>query len=69
MSKLYDFLHPVATQEEKDVVVSKRFIQRDEQGNPVLDEQGNTIPRPFKIRAMTQAENDAITRRAERPGR
>ncbi len=66
MSKLYDFLHPVATQEEKDVVVSKRFIQRDEQGNPVLDEQGNTIPRPFKIRAMTQAENDAITRQSRK---
>lgn len=66
MSKLYDFLHPVATQEEKDVVVSKRFIQRDEQGNPVLDEQGNIIPRPFKIRAMTQAENDAITRQSRK---
>lgn len=56
----------MATQEEKDVVVSKRFIQRDEQGNPVLDEQGNTIPRPFKIRAMTQAENDAITRQSRK---
>ena len=66
MSKLYDFLHPVAAQEEKDVVVSRRFIQRDEQGNPILDAQGNTIPRPFKIRAMTQAENDAITRQSRK---
>lgn len=64
MSKLYDFLHPVATQEEKDVVVSKRFIQRDEQGNPVLDEQGNTIPRPFRVKAISQAENDALVKAA-----
>lgn len=66
MSRLYDFLHPVAAQEEKDVVISKRFIQRDEQGNPILDEQGNAIPKPFKIKALTQAENDAITRQSRK---
>lgn len=46
MSKLSAFLNPVDVQEEKEVVISKRFL--DEKGNPV----------PFKIRAMTQAEND-----------
>lgn len=50
MSKLSAFLHPVTTSEEKEVVISNRF--QDESGQPV----------PFKIRALTQEENDAITR-------
>lgn len=54
MSKLSAFLHPVTTQEEKEVVISKRF--QDEQGNPV----------PFKIRALAQEENDQITKQATR---
>lgn len=54
MSKLSAFLHPVTTQEEKEVVISKRFL--DEKGNPV----------PFKIRALTQEENDKITKQATR---
>ena len=54
MSKLSAFLHPVTTQEEKEVVISNRF--QDEQGNPV----------PFKIRALTQEENDQITKQATR---
>ena len=41
MSKLSAFLHPVAVQEEKEVVVSRRF--QDEDGKPV----------PFRIRALT----------------
>lgn len=52
MSVLSAFLHPVTTAEEKEVVISNRF--RDEQGNPV----------PFKIRAITQEENDALVRAA-----
>ena len=39
---------------EKEVVVSSRF--RDENGHPV----------PFKIRSLTQEENDAITKKATR---
>lgn len=54
MSKLSIFLHPVTTAMEKEIVISERF--RDENGNAV----------PFKIRALTQEENDVITRQATR---
>ena len=54
MSKLSAFLHPVTTSEEKEVVISKRF--QDEKGNPV----------PFRIRALTQEENDKLTKQATR---
>lgn len=54
MSKLSAFLHPVTTQEEKEVVISNRF--QDEKGNPV----------PFKIRALSQEENDKIIKAATR---
>lgn len=54
MSKLSAFLHPVTAQEEKEVVISKRFV--DGQGNPV----------PFRIRSLTQDENDRITKQATR---
>lgn len=66
MSKLSAFLHPVCTQEEKEIVVSARFVKRDNDGNPVLDENGNMIPETFKIRALTQEENDQITKQATR---
>ena len=60
MSKLSAFLHPDVENREKEVVISKRFL--DEKGNPI----------PFKIRAITQEENDAIlklaTRRAKENG-
>lgn len=54
MSKLSAFLHPVTVREEKEIVISDRF--QDENGDPV----------PFKIRALTQEENDKITRQATR---
>lgn len=54
MSKLSAFLHPITENEEKEVVISNRF--RDENGNPV----------PFRIRALTQEENDAITKKSTR---
>lgn len=54
MSKLSAFLHPVTEQEEKEVVISNRF--QDEEGKPV----------PFKIRSLTQEENDKITKQATR---
>lgn len=52
MSKLSVFLHPVSTQEEKEVIISNRF----------QDENGNVVP--FKIKALTQEENDAISKKA-----
>ena len=48
MSNLSAFLHPVTTQEEKEVILSKRF----------LDETGE--PAKFKIRSITQEEADAL---------
>lgn len=54
MSKLSAFLHPVSISEEKEVVISKRFV----------DEEGKVVP--FKIRAITQEENDAIIKKATR---
>lgn len=54
MSKLSCFLHPATGGEEKEIVISKRFL--DEDGSPI----------PFKIRALTQEENDVITKQATR---
>lgn len=54
MSRLNAFLHPVETEDTREVIISTRF--RDEKGNPV----------PFKIRAITQAENDALTQKCRR---
>ena len=48
MSNLSAFLHPVTVQEEKEIVISRRF----------LDEDGN--PAKFKIRSITQDEADAL---------
>lgn len=49
MSKLSAFLNPVLP-EEKEVLISNRFL--DENGNPI----------PFRIRAITQDESDAMTK-------
>lgn len=54
MSALSAFLHPVVTREEKEVIISKRFLGED--GKPV----------PFKIRSLTQEENAAIIKAATR---
>ena len=54
MSKLSAFLHPVSLNEEKEVIISKRFV--DEKGNPV----------PFKIRTVSQEENDRLVKAATR---
>lgn len=54
MGSLSAFLHPVNTGEEKEIVISKRFV--DEAGNPV----------PFRIRSISQEENDAISRQSRR---
>lgn len=54
MSALSAFLNPTVTTEEKEVVISKRFLGED--GKPV----------PFKIRSLTQEENAAIIKAATR---
>lgn len=54
MSNLAAFLNPVSLYEEKEVVVSKRFL--DENGNPV----------PFKIRSLSSEEMDAIVKKSTR---
>ena len=51
MSKISVFLHPAAA-EEKEVYLSDRF----------KDEKGNVVP--FKIKAITQEENDLISKKA-----
>ena len=57
MSNLKVFLNPVQSTEPVEVFVSKRFVGED--GKPV----------PFKIRPVTQEENDAITKRCMRQQR
>lgn len=51
MSKLSAFLNPANIQEEREVIISDRF----------KDDKGNLVP--FKIRAMSQAENDQNVKR------
>lgn len=51
MSKISVFLHPAAAA-EKEVVISDRF----------KDEDGNVVP--FRIKAITQEENDLISKKA-----
>lgn len=57
MSKLSAFLNPVNIQEEREVIISDRF--KDDKGNPVA----------FKIRAMSQAENDENVKRCTKKRR
>lgn len=52
MNALTAFLHPAVVSEEKEIVISKRFL--DEEGKPV----------PFRIRSLTQEENEAISKAA-----
>lgn len=54
MSNLSAFLKPAYLREEKEIVISKRFL--DEQGEPV----------PFKIRSISQEENEQITKASRR---
>lgn len=54
MSKLFAFLNPVPVHEEKEVFISDRF----------KDEEGKVVP--FKVRALSQEENDAIARQSYR---
>lgn len=53
MSNLSAFLNPAVPAEEKEVIISNRF---QENGKPI----------PFKIRALTQEENDQISKRCSK---
>lgn len=52
MSDLHAFLHPVQGDDTGEIVISKRFLGED--GKPV----------PFRIRALTQEENDELTKKS-----
>lgn len=54
MSNLYAFLHPVQVQEEKEIIISERFV----------DEEGQVVP--FRIKALTQDDNDEIIKKSYR---
>lgn len=62
MNKLSAFLNPLPINEEREVIISERFVERDEKGNPVADADGHNIIVPFKIRAISQAENDRLVK-------
>ena len=48
------FLHPVEMKQEKEVMISKRFLDKD--GNPER----------FKIRIISEEENEMLTKKATR---
>lgn len=54
MATLSAFLNPVTVKEEKEVIISNRFV--DENGNPV----------PFVIQALSQAENERLVKKCTR---
>lgn len=66
MSNLNAFLHPITENLGKEIVISDRFVERDENGNIMYDAEGNPSLQKFKIRALTQEENEAITKQATR---
>lgn len=57
MSSLSAFLNPVSVQETREIVISKRFVGED--GKPV----------PFRIRSLTQEENEALRKRSRKTRR
>lgn len=66
MSNLSNFLNPVQVKQTKEVVISDRFVKRDKEGNPILDESGNPVLQPFTIRSLTQDENELLLRKSTR---
>ena len=54
MDNLQAFLNPVSVEEVKEVVISKRFVDKD--GNPV----------PFRIKTIMQEENERLTRKCRK---
>lgn len=54
MDNLQAFLNPVSVDEVKEVVISKRFVDKD--GKPI----------PFRIKTIMQEENERITRKCRK---
>lgn len=54
MDNLQAFLNPVFAEEVKEVVISKRFVDKD--GKPV----------PFRIKTIMQEENERLTRKCRK---
>jgi hypothetical protein len=54
MDNLQAFLNPVMVDETKEVVISRRFVDKD--GKPV----------PFRIKTIMQEENERITRKCRK---
>lgn len=54
MDNLQAFLNPVSAEEVKEVVISKRFVDKD--GKPV----------PFRIKTIMQEENERLTRKCRK---
>lgn len=54
MDNLQAFLNPVSAEEVKEVVISKRFVDKD--GKPI----------PFKIKTIMQEENERLTRKCRK---
>ena len=63
MSKLSAFLQPLETEKQREVVISRRFVKRNEKGEPLRDVEGNYIPEPFVVRALSPEENDRLVKR------
>lgn len=55
------FLSP-ALPENKEVIISKRFTDG-------MDKEGNPIPVPFEIRALTQDENKLLIKKYTKKGK
>ena len=54
MDNLQAFLNPVSAEEVKEVVISKRFVDKD--GKPI----------PFRIKTIMQEENERLTRKCRK---
>ena len=54
MDNLQAFLNPVSAEEVKEVVISKRFVDKD--GKPI----------PFRIKTIMQEENERISRKCRK---
>lgn len=66
MSNLRDFLQPNEGEQTREVIVSNRFVRRDEEDKPILDGSGKPIPVPFVVRRISQKENEGLVRQATR---
>ena len=64
MSKLTDFLNPLPISEEQEVYISERFVRHNEKGETILNKDGSPVLRPFKIRAISQKENDELVKQS-----